>query len=205
LWFWRGRGALEASLTAPVGSSALWFWRGRGALEASLTAPVGCARVDGADGGSDEWVRSRVAGWEQFSAGAPELAARVQQLLAARPCYLATVDEVGAPRVHPVTPVVAADGIYVFMEPTSPKGKDLLGRPRYALHNGVPDNDGTGGEVSVRGTAMAVDDPARRVLAEAAASYPPAEHYVLFDLDVEQLVVTDYEAAGPARTRWSAP
>lgn len=145
-----------------------------------------------------------MTGWADLSAAEPELAARVQQLLAARPCYLATVDDTGAPRVHPVTPIVAVDGIYVFMEPTSPKGKDLLARPRYALHNGVPDNEGTGGELSVRGEAMAVADPARRELVVSAASYPPAERYVLFELGVEQLVMTRYEATGPARTRWSA-
>jgi hypothetical protein len=35
-------------------------------------------------------------------------------------------------------------------EPTSPKGADLRERGWFALHNGVPDNAGTGGEASVR-------------------------------------------------------
>ena len=54
------------------------------------------------------------------------------------------------------------DGLYLFMEPTSPKGTDLRQREQFAIHNGVPDNAGTGGEASVSGTAHPVDDAAVR-------------------------------------------
>ena len=74
-----------------------------------------------------------------------------ERLLAA-PAYLATVRTSGAPRVHPVTPIFTEAGLYLFMEPTSPKAADLRERDRFALHNGVPDNAGTGGEASVSGT-----------------------------------------------------
>ena len=99
--------------------------------------------------------------WGAFAAAEPELAAFVAERLRAAPSYLATVRASGAPRVHPVTPIFTADGLYLFMEPTSPKGADLRERGWFALHNGVADNAGTGGEASVSGTGHPVDDAAR--------------------------------------------
>jgi hypothetical protein len=55
-----------------------------------------------------------------------------------------------------VTPVIGGDHLFVFMEPTSPKGRDLRERGSYAMHNGVPDTEGTGGEFQVSGTATLV-------------------------------------------------
>lgn len=120
--------------------------------------------------------------WGTVVASEPELAAFVAERLRAAPSYLATARASGAPRVHPVTPIFTDDGVYLFMEPTSPKGNDLRRRGWFALHNGVPDNAGTGGEASVAGTAHPVDDPSVRAIVVAAASYPPADHYVLFEL-----------------------
>ena len=45
------------------------------------------------------------------------------------------------PRVHPVTPIVGSGKLFVFMEPTSPKGKDLMRDGRYALHCGIEGNN----------------------------------------------------------------
>jgi len=50
-----------------------------------------------------------------------------------------------------VTPVVGDGGLFLFMEPTSPKGHDIARRGAYALHCLVPDATGPGGEFSVRG------------------------------------------------------
>src|SRR5580765_4858704 len=97
--------------------------------------------------------------WGAFATLEPDLAAFGAARLTAVPAYLATVRRAGGPRVHPVTPIVTPDGLYLFMEPTSPKAHDLRARGWYSLHNGVPDNQGTGGEFSVSGIAVAVDDP----------------------------------------------
>jgi hypothetical protein len=143
--------------------------------------------------------------WGEFAAVEPELASFGVDLLARPPSYLATVRNDGTPRVHPVTPVVSQDGLFVFMEPTSPKGRDLRERGRYALHNGVPDTDGTGGEFSVSGIGRLVDDYAIRAIAERAASYNPAKTYVLFELLLNEARCNGYgDVQMPEHRRWRA-
>ena len=108
-------------------------------------------------------------------------------------------------RVHPVTPIFTADGLYLFMEPTSPKAADLRERGWFALHNGVPDNAGTGGEASVSGTGHPVDDAAVRATVVAAASYDPADRYVLFELRPTEVRCNGYgDVTLPERRRWRA-
>ena len=48
--------------------------------------------------------------------------------------FLATIRKDGGPRVHPVCPVIANGGLYVFIGNHSPKLHDLLRDTRYALH-----------------------------------------------------------------------
>ncbi|MPZ99748.1 MAG: pyridoxamine 5'-phosphate oxidase [Dehalococcoidia bacterium] len=142
--------------------------------------------------------------WAAFAEGAPDLATFARERLHGRVAYVATATREGAPRVHPVTPIIDGERLFLFMEPTSPKGHDLRHNPRYALHCSVEDSHGGGGEVFLRGRAEPVEDPALRALAVAAASYEVAERYVCFTLSVEQAVATRYTDAGPARERWRA-
>jgi hypothetical protein len=143
--------------------------------------------------------------WGTFAAAAPALAAFVGDRLRAAPSYLATVRASGAPRVHPVTPILTVDGLYVFMEPTSPKAADLRDRQLFALHNGVSDNAGTGGEASVSGTGHAVDDVTVRAAVVAAASYAPADRYVLFELRPTEVRCNGYDDVTlPEPRRWRA-
>ncbi|MGH9118675.1 MAG: pyridoxamine 5'-phosphate oxidase family protein [Acidimicrobiales bacterium] len=145
----------------------------------------------------------RASSWAELAEAAPDLATFASGRLRQGPAYLATVRADGAPRVHPVTPIIGGGTLFVFMEPTSPKGRDLERRSRYALHTSVPDNAGTGGEASLSGPARRVDDPERRAVATAAASYTPAADYILFELEVDEVVVTEYDASGrPKRRRW---
>lgn len=142
--------------------------------------------------------------WAEFAAADPELAAQAAERLHGGVAYLATVRADGSPRVHPVTPIVGSGRLFVFMEPTSPKGRDLRREPRYALHSAVADSSGTGGELHLRGMAQAIDDPALRALATAAASYEPADRYVLFELSVAGAMLTVYADGRPVRRRWGA-
>jgi hypothetical protein len=66
--------------------------------------------------------------WGQFEAAHPALAAFGAERLGRPPAYLGTVRSDGGPRVHPVTPVVGSGHLFVFMEPASPKGRDLRER-----------------------------------------------------------------------------
>ena len=141
--------------------------------------------------------------WGEFAAQAPELAEFGAQRLAAVPAYLATVDASGAPRVHPVTPIVGDGRLFLFMEPTSPKGDDIVRRGSYALHCHVPDSNGTGGEFYVRGRGERVDSPQLRAAAVDAASYTPNDRYVLFELRIAEARCNGYgDVALPEPRSW---
>ena len=143
--------------------------------------------------------------WGAFRVAEPELAAFVADRLLAAPSYLATVPAGGAPRVHPVTPILTDAGLYLFMEPTSPKAADLRERDRFALHNGVPDDAGTGGEASISGTGHEIHDSDARATVVAAASYDPADRYVLFELRPLEVRCNGYgDVELPEHRRWRA-
>jgi hypothetical protein len=149
-------------------------------------------------------LEARPPTWAHIDAAEPELAAFVAARLQAAPAYLATVVANGAPRAHPVTPIVSAEGLFLFMEPTSPKGTDLRERRSFALHGGVPDSSGTGGEAWVSGTGRFVDDIEVRATVAAAASYDPADRYVLFELHPYEVRCNGYDDVElPASRRWS--
>ena len=143
-------------------------------------------------------------GSDEFSRREPDLARFGEERLSRAPAYLATIRATGAPRVHPVTPIIAPTGLYVFMEPASPKGGDLRERRRYALHSAVPDNEGTGGEFSLSGEGHPVDDASTRSIVAGAARYAPADDYVLFELRVGEARANGYgDVVLPATRRWS--
>lgn len=142
--------------------------------------------------------------WGSFVDGEPDLARFGLERLTAAPAYLATVRRTGAPRVHPVTPIFTASGLFLFMEPTSPKGRDLRERKWFAMHNGVPDNAGTGGEFHMVGHAAAIDDRERWSEVAAAASYAPADRYLLFELRLIEARCHGYgDVPLPDTRKWS--
>lgn len=142
--------------------------------------------------------------WQELADAAPDLAAfGAERFRRFGVAYLATVRPDGGPRVHPVTPFVGQGRLFLFMEPTSPKGHDLRRDGRYALHCSVSDSSGGSGEFVVSGRARAVADVETRRLAAELAPYDPAERYVLFELEVESASSTVYRDGQPARQRWT--
>jgi hypothetical protein len=135
---------------------------------------------------------SLVSSWDNFEAQAPDLAAFGAGRLAAGPAYLATLRATGTPRVHPVAPIIGGGRLFVFMEPTSPKARDLRERVWYALHNGVPDTFGTGGEFLVSGQATQMNDPEPRAVARGAATYQPEDRYILFEFGIDEARCNGY-------------
>jgi hypothetical protein len=144
-----------------------------------------------------------MASWAEFSMQAPELAAFGAERFASGVAYLGTIRQDGGPRVHPVTPILG-EQLFLFMEPTSPKGKDLQRNPRYTLHCAVEDSSGGKGEFYVRGQAKLVLDAGLRAQAVEAATYDPAERYILFVLSVEFAFMNIYVNGEPKPQRWRA-
>lgn len=142
--------------------------------------------------------------WLEFTQRAPELATFGAARFASGVAYLATVRADGGPRVHPVTPILG-EQLFLFMEPTSPKGKDLQRDGRFALHCAVEDSGGGNGEFYVRGRARLSDDPLLREQAISAASYAPQERYILFVLSIEFAFMNVYSDSGSNSRRWNAP
>jgi hypothetical protein len=144
-----------------------------------------------------------MTGWGDLKAQAPDLAAFGEALLVASPAYLATLRDDGTPRVHPVSPVIGDGRLFVFMEPTSPKGRDLRDRRWFALHNGVPDTLGTGGEFLVCGQASLISEPGLRTIACDAAGYEPEDRYILFELEINEARCNGYgDVPLPDPRRW---
>jgi hypothetical protein len=109
-----------------------------------------------------------MASWSDFVAAEPSLAAGIRALLQQYGpglAYLATVRADGAPRIHPVSPVITDEGIYCFVV-SSPKRHDLDRDGRYALHSYPPEE--TDDEAFLTGRAVPVRD--ERVIAELADS-----------------------------------
>jgi hypothetical protein len=140
--------------------------------------------------------------WGDFENASPALAALGAERLMGRVAYLATTQNDGAPRVHPVTPEIGQGHFFVFMEPTSPKGKDLQRDGRYAMHCAVTDDTGSGGEFWCAGHARLIEDRNVRALAASVSTYAPAERYILFELDEERVQSTTYENHLPIRQEW---
>jgi hypothetical protein len=129
--------------------------------------------------------------WQEFARQGPELAAFGQARFGSGVAYLGTLRADGGPRVHPVTPIIG-ENLFLFMEPTSPKGKDLQRDPRYTLHCAVEDSSGGGGEFYVRGHATLTIDPALRAEAVQSSPYTPHDRYILFVLSVEFAFMNRY-------------
>lgn len=140
--------------------------------------------------------------WKELEVANPELAAFGAQRFATGVAYLATIRKNGAPRLHPVTPIIGQGRLFLFMEPTSPKGHDLRRDGRYVLHSSVSDSGGSSGEFLVTGRAKFIEDHELRRLATESASYAPADRYILFELSLETADSTIYQGGQPVRERW---
>jgi hypothetical protein len=140
--------------------------------------------------------------WKALEEANPELAAFGLRRFSAGIAYLGTVAKDGSPRVHPVTPIIGQGRVFLFMEPTSPKGYDLRRGSRYALHSTVEDNEGGGGEFMVTGTGRFLEDAATRALAVELSVYRPADRYILFELYVDSALGFIYKPDNKIRMYW---
>ncbi len=142
--------------------------------------------------------------WKEFAQQAPEFAAFGEARFQSGVAYLGTLRADGSPRVHPVTPIVG-EQLFLFMEPTSPKGKDLQRDARYTLHGSVENSSGGDGEFYVRGRATKTDDPVIREQAVRASPYVPQDDYILFMFTVEFAFMNTYVNGKSSVGRWQSP
>ncbi len=140
--------------------------------------------------------------WQKLEFQAPEIAEFGKEHLHNKVAYLATIRKDGSPRVHPFTPIIGAGRFFVFMEPDSPKGHDLRRDNRFAVHCSVSDTSGESGEFVITGRATLIEDADVRALAVRVTPYHPAERYILFEFDIESVIMTEYPDGKPKRRKW---
>ena len=148
--------------------------------------------------------------WADLEKEAPELAQAGRALIYAVKVglgYLATVRKDGGPRVHPVCPVLANGGLYLFIGNHSPKVHDLLRDGRYALHSfPLPDVDD---EFYATGRVQRIDDAeVRRVVYDTyTATGAFTSDDTLFELGLERALHSKYgprPSWPPVYTKWAS-
>ena len=121
----------------------------------------------------------------------PEFAARVRAVFDAHEHkFLATLRADGSPRISGITMHFVAGEPWLAGMPDSVKFADLRRDPRFALHSGSSEPDAFSGDAKLSGRATEVTDPAERSSYARAAGVPKAMmHFVLFRVDLEQVVL----------------
>jgi len=150
--------------------------------------------------------------WGELAVARPDLADAGRRLLyqfGVGLAFLATVRRDGAPRAHPMCPVLTDDDLFAFIVP-SPKCNDLVRDRRYAMHSfPCPDNEDA---FYLTGTAVQVDNPdlheslGRQFVAERS-QFPvePPTGQSLFRFDITGCLHTTTTGHGdpePVHTVW---
>ncbi len=148
--------------------------------------------------------------WSEFAREEPQMAEAGRALFYQHGVplgYLATIRKDGGPRLHPVCPVVAVGGLWVFVGNRSPKRDDLLRDGRYALHTfPSPEVDD---EFFVAGAAVRVDDASlRKPVYEAyTATGAHTSDDTLFELRLDRALHAKYgprPSWPPVYAKWRA-
>jgi hypothetical protein len=148
--------------------------------------------------------------WKQFSASNPSLAKVGEGLIfqyGVGLAFLATIRKDGAPRLHPVCPVLSESGLFILVIPESPKKWDLLRDGRYALQSfpqDRPDSD----EFYLCGKAKAIEDSNVIESVFNDAKHQASKDEVLCELLIERAMHTKWEGFGtpdyrPVHEKWS--
>jgi hypothetical protein len=150
-----------------------------------------------------------MATWGEFEAAMPAMAAAGKQLFEQYGIglgFIATLRSDGAPRLHPMCPILVDGGLWTFIG-RSPKLGDLRRDGRYALHS-FPAAD-VDDEFTVAGRAVEVTDgDVRGAVRRAYKAEFQSDDEVLFALHIERAMHARYEPRPswpPYYTRWQAP
>jgi uncharacterized pyridoxamine 5'-phosphate oxidase family protein len=148
-----------------------------------------------------------MASWQEFANAQPEMAALGRELLEKHHlAYIATVRSDGAPRLHPVSPLLVDGRLLICTPKSSPKGYDQLRDGRCVIHLLPGKNDD---EVHIRAHARLVQDRNIWAAAQAVAHYVHDDDF-LFEYDIESVMTAYWENVGqpgtyPVRRFWRAP
>jgi hypothetical protein len=132
-----------------------------------------------------------VATWAEFANAEPDLAAFARERMEGRIVYQATLRLDGGPRVHPVSPWLAAGLLCVSFRDTSPKMREVARDARYALHTTQPweDHAGDYGEFMARGWLEQISASHPAVMARPGQTPYGLVHYMC---SIEEVVATEY-------------
>jgi len=150
--------------------------------------------------------------WKELAAAEPDLADVGRSLLfqfKVGLAFLATVRRDGAPRLHPVCPVLSSDRLFVLITPTSPKQHDLLRDGRYALQT-FPQPKAGSDEFAISGKAVLVEDSAVRAEILRDAKHMADASETAFELWIDRVMHTRWENVLTPQMRsvhkkWRAP
>jgi len=150
--------------------------------------------------------------WRELAAAAPDLADIGRSLLfqfKVGLAFLATVRRDGAPRLHPVCPVLSNGRLFVLITPTSPKRDDLLRDGRYALQS-FPQPKAGSDEFSIAGKAVLIEDSTVRAEVLRDAQHMADASETVFELWIDRVMHTKWENVltpqmRPVQRKWRAP
>jgi Pyridoxamine 5'-phosphate oxidase len=150
--------------------------------------------------------------WKELAAAEPDLADIGRSLLfqfKVGLAFLATVRRDGAPRLHPVCPVISNGRLFVLITPTSPKRHDLVRDGRYALQS-FPQPKAGSDEFSLAGKAVLVEDSTVRAEVLRDAQHMADESETVFELRIDRVMHTKWENVLTPQMRsvqrkWRAP
>jgi hypothetical protein len=154
--------------------------------------------------------------WKELTSAEPEMAEACRAMFyqyGVGLAFLGTVRPDGGPRLHPICPLISADGLFALLIP-SPKRMDLHRDNRYAMHSfPAEDNEDA---VYLRGRAHRVehgalwDELAAQFLREREMTAASAgfEEQELFEFGIERCLRTISTGHGdphPSHIVWRAP
>jgi hypothetical protein len=151
--------------------------------------------------------------WTAFADERPDLAEAGRELLyqfGVGLAFLATTRADGAPRLHPMCPILIPDGLFAFIVP-SPKRADLHRDGRFAMHSFPTDDNEDAFAISGSATLVADADIRSQLIgrfaAERGLSEPPGEvdAWEPFEFHVASCLLTRTSGHGdpePRHTTW---
>jgi hypothetical protein len=132
-----------------------------------------------------------MATWTQFDREAPELAELGRSLLYRTGEGLALLATVRGrslpPRINPVNLEIVDGRLLTFVHDDSAKARDLLEDGRYAIH--AHQDPQVPHEFGARGRATLVTESDDRARAASVWPFKTNETYLLFELDIEHVLV----------------